>query len=129
VDGLCDANGNLVYPEAASYVVPEMGGCYFIRYPNQRRQHRQHVYSPTSVEKRPKETISMSLRVPSGNIASKMTPPSDESSIQNIENENSSIVRDHSSTSSMSSLSSEEHVDNISPRDGWSVKDAEGRST
>jgi len=90
VDGLCDSNKKYPYGESASYVVPEMGGCYFVRYPNEKKGHR----GAPSVR-------AVSPQIPEEHIVHKVPLQSADG-----------LVKENSSTSTVSSLSSEERGDN-----------------
>lgn len=90
VDGLCNPHSKYPYGEHASYVVPEMGGCYFVRYPNEKKVHRG-VSSVGAV----------SPQIPEDHLVHRVPLQSADG-----------LVKENSSTSTVSSLSSEERGDN-----------------
>lgn len=106
VEGLCDTNSRYHYTEAASYVVPDMGGCYFVRY-NKRGHHTGVVASPT------RDNVAINRKLANHDLPKKLTPPMEENT------EEDGIVQNHSSTSTVSSLSSEDHVAENMPRATW----------
>lgn len=89
VDGLCDNHSKFSYTDAASYIVPELGGCYFVRYPTYKNAPSQ-TFSPK------RECLTCPL------------PESEE-------------VKERTSSSTVSSLSNEDHVDDNFVRSAWVV--------
>ena len=97
VDGLCDSNGKFSYAEAASYIVPETGGCYFVRYPNKSGSRRSGASSSEATPPKP--------QVPREHMAHRVPPPE--------QGGDDGLAKRNSSTSSVSSLSSQDHADSI----------------
>ena len=108
VEGICDGNGKYNYSEVVSYVVPEMSGCYFVHY-NNRRGDR----STASSHHREDQKVMASPKLPRDQVSNNLTPPMEGSG-------EAEISQDHSSTSSVSSLSSAEHGDPVARR-SWII--------
>ena len=106
MEGICDDNGKYNYTQAASYVVPEIGGCYFIRYDNNtniKRRQGGDVGCPAD------QQVMTARKPPSDVLSNNMTPPAEGSR----EGEGDQLT-DHCSSSTVSSLSSADQIEHVS---------------